>query len=655
MADRAERAERLRARLRASRNRDSQPALDTRDPNPEEQPADGAADQEQQIDQDGNDQQGNHPLLHQQTSQLDIGSQSNKLSANQAGSVPSEEYEPPISTIELPKQSFEIPWLKSGHKAIISSDSGNTTRAAPEDPTILPHSRPDVQPYVDLCTNKALCCCYYCSGCQDRFDSDLRLQHDPIALEDEYDAYCERRVHRWHQDIRPNADRGDLETTPLINNRPTSGDNVPYEEVEGDEVDGIYQDISPILIPVLLQGESVSQSITAMTGRNIALSRVTQRLLREIKSDAMKHTTQIEANQTGNQEPGTNPQTQPAAAGAATGATIPPIQSIHSNLLKFIDLYENEPILKVISSPLDYSYKQVVLPEVTRIYGGQLGQWSNQEMNSNGTQALQQRLGPLPGSFQFHGSKGSLLKLFLFQIMLQEHPYMNSEERIYASLKDMFNQYSLVFEQKTIEFLAFRVQRLCAELGEFVSKILTHKQKYQGGRGGIEGPDVFYEEEYEQLQACYNEVLESVPALNEVTTSLHVLTSKVYQEWQQLKDIRKNQSFVSTPAVLRIRKLKSNFMSMSNYKEKFRRKKDGTTGENNAAGTVGGATEENIALSARHATFEESFENLDDDLLFDRNPLGRFVLLPYLFSNYYSSLYICRLYRRWYGWQQSSK
>lgn len=447
------------------------------------------------------------------------------------------ESKPPIQSVEddydyvtihgvtLPERDFDLTFFGEDKPV-----DGKTTKTVV---VVKPHSRPDTMPLLVACTKAVNCCCYYCSGCStDR----PNMGHSSIPLDNEYDVLLSRRTRRSTASNKSAAKSGnDSETTPLI-----TGD----EDLDGDEHDGIYQDVTPILIPILLSGELVAPNIASLTGRNIALSRATQRILRDIKTESRQEE-EIRIGQ----------------GGGNTLNNSESILSVHSNLLRFLDLQENEPILRVISNPLDYSYRQIVLPDTNKLYGGQLGQWSTESTPV-------QRLGPLPGSYQHQGGGlGSILKVFLFQMVVSDHPYMNAEERHFSSIKDTFNQYCSIFEQKAIEHLAFQTQRLVFELNEFL--ILSSSKTLS-------------DEEYGQMQRCYEDIVEMVPALSEISQNIHGLTLTLYKEWKDIKEIRRRQSYISTPAVMKVRKLRSNLTSPRGKANRNMRRKQNSNNANSS-------------------------------------------------------------------------
>jgi hypothetical protein len=300
----------------------------------------------------------------------------------------------------------------------------------------------------DCCHDSAtVVCSVCCVGMESNIEGTLG-RHTKIPVVHELNTMFERKSRRLHQDLRINADSGEMEALPLIDR--------DLEEIDGDQLDGIFSDISPLLIPVLLHGESVLPSITNLTGRNMVLSRATQRLLREIKSTAAAPNG--ESPTTAAPEIPVTPTTiANNSNNNITNNNTAGLYSMHSNLIQFLDVHENEPILRVINSPLDFSFKRIIFPECNPDFGGQLGEWNDNSHN------LTQRLGPLPLSYQHRGAQGSILKIFIFQLELSEHPWMNSEEKAYARLKQYYNQYVSIFEQQTIEFLAMQTHRLMEE------------------------------------------------------------------------------------------------------------------------------------------------------------------------------------------------
>lgn len=159
------------------------------------------------------------------------------------------------------------------------------------------------------------------------------------------------------------------------------------------------------------------------------------------------------------------------------------------------------------NNPVDYSFSQLALPDVCAAYGGVLGQYPP-------TAPSVQRIGPIPGSLA-RLSEGALLKVYLSQIVLSDHPLMNQEERLAAELREVYVQYILLVEQKPHEHLLYRLQ-----------STLPRK-----------------------------DLIECILALHECTRLLHSLTSAVYDLWRQLVDARRVLSMTCTTVAIKVRKM----------------------------------------------------------------------------------------------------
>lgn len=360
--------------------------------------------------------------------------------------------------------------------------------------------------------------------------------------------------------------------------------SIEHKFLQGNTDDGVYRDVTPILIPILMNGEHVIPSIASITGDHIKLSRATQRILRDIRSLSIINTVEDfkEINQDNNSlnsnddsakdekavsDPIVHPNNLVIAGDSSNDDNnnsykniLKAISSlpVNSSLGRFLDIQNNSPIMKVIDCPLNYNYSQLVLPKKNVLYGGKLGQWDN-------SNTIFQKLGPIPGTFHTNSNDSSILKLFLFQIYLTEHPYFNSEEKQYAILKELFNQYCSIFEQKSIEYLVYRIVNLFHSLKEIVvllninnDKSILNKKLTEIISPKFSVSDLLSDEQFEELSNIYNDIITLLPSLQELCYSIHTLTNSLYDSWSQLKDIRNRQTYSTTPALLKLKKIHSN-------------------------------------------------------------------------------------------------
>lgn len=335
-------------------------------------------------------------------------------------------------------------------------------------------------------------CCYCCIP-----TVNLPAAHEKLkAFTEIYSLKDRRSKRRKEQQERRKAAQNDIETGQILE-----------LDEPGEEIDGIYQDELPLLTPILLRGEAVNPAITPLTTQNITLSRITQRILREIIALREKGFHSDESN---------------------------PFYKSYTATVEMLDRQDESPIFKLSNDPWDYSYSRLVVEDPNHDEAGQVTQWSQDS-------SIVQKYGPLPGSFHHHSTDGTLMRLFLYQAVLSEHPYINGEERLYASMKETFSQYSAVFEQKALEYLAERIQTLSKTMQD----LITLKRE-------------LFDEEKVQLQHCYKELLELLPLLSDYCRKIHSLTMQLTTAWKDLKEVRRRQTYSTTPGLLRVRKLTSN-------------------------------------------------------------------------------------------------
>ena len=314
-----------------------------------------------------------------------------------------------------------------------------------------------------------------------------------------------------------------------------------------DRRDGIYRPAVPPLAKMLLEGESVPREIAKFSAPNLDLSRVTQRLLRDVKGSIESGNTRrlwqsMVADPT-HQHPS---DVRPAVPG-----------EVH--LLKCLS---NAPMLRVIEDPTIGTSAQPLFPAAAVSYGGQIGHWSAEASSSD-------RVGALPKGWSARrgggggGGQRATFRLHLHQLMLTDHPLMSAEERRLADLKIVYAQYRALFEQKTLEYLTQRLLALITELASTVSSLKNDNNDDDGG-GKMEvqsADDQLSQQaaEVSALRGIYRDLIETIPALNELNSAMDSLSASVYAGWRDIQLLRRSNSDIcNTGAVLSVRKVNSN-------------------------------------------------------------------------------------------------
>lgn len=439
-----------------------------------------------------------------------------------------------IRSVEMPSKDFNLTFyeLWDREKAV-----------GPH--IILPAVKPDFSYNCDKCTISTLrCCSPLCGTCFPDMgnetkpvistERDLILQHKRkkiLKMTSDIESQIQFEKNDWYE---------------------------PYPEF-GLEEDGIFQDFFPILLPILLSSEVVPPSIASFTGPHVYLSRMTQRLLRELKRLKLKTGTLDEASATnsdGNNDHSDKPRRKKITFAEAA-------------LLKLLNHHFQDPYgllernnarmfnvsMRMIHNPVNYSLRRSHLPHVDLNFGGRLGQWPVDA-------TAIQRYGPLPNSFQYHASQGSLLKLFILHCNLEDHPLMNIEERHAIYLKDLFTQYCQIFDEKMIEYLSQKLLSLLSNLMRWTEPIGTLSS------GGTVNNRILTNDEYLEVDNLYEELVQILPELNELSKSIHQLTVKIYHEWRDIKEFRRRQTFTCTPILLRMKKIRSNLAAAGGKRKK---------------------------------------------------------------------------------------
>ena len=329
-----------------------------------------------------------------------------------------------------------------------------------------------------------------------------------------------------------------------------SQDNDSYVE------NGLYVEDESFLCRQLLKGEMVDESIAELcSSEDIRLSRVTQRLLRELlKSleDIEVRTKWANENNSLITHKTTTLKTIPelsriermgssaADENASSALTLIPVESF---LLRHLDKC---PLLRLPENPVDTTETQPMLPPLSVNYGGKLGQWGSDATSND-------RLGFMPAAWE-KGTKKNIrviFRLHIHQLVLTDHVMMTEEERVAMELKNSFVQYRNLFEQKLPEYFMYRLSSLIEQLSEEISKA----EKVSGS--STNSYDSF------DLQRLYNDLIETLPAMRDFSEELKKLTITLYKCWTDLRRIRLQQRATFTPVRVTVRKIRSNLVDAS--------------------------------------------------------------------------------------------
>jgi hypothetical protein len=321
--------------------------------------------------------------------------------------------------------------------------------------------------------------------------------------------YLERRCTAQDEEVA----ELDIEATRLLD--PYKG-RAYDDDIYGEEEDGIYQEAFPLYSPLLLRGELSLPAIAKLVSTDQRFSRVSQRILREVKllSDKM---------------------TLYSTPGASSDY-LKRLQLAYGRLFhhNFDSTYayggDERLCFNMVTDPLDYSRWSLLFHKYNQ--DSLLKPFDRSLLMNGDGDSLLQNMNP-----EF------LLKIFILQIVLKDHPFMNGEERAYAELKEVFTQYSSMFQQKQLEYLANRVAYFAEEL----SNLINIRREMT-------------EEEAVQLQNCCRDIALLVPMMADASQRVHRLSQEVYTLWKDVKERRRQQTFTTTSAFVKARRVHSLFV-----------------------------------------------------------------------------------------------
>jgi hypothetical protein len=444
-----------------------------------------------------------------------------------------------IRGIEIPTKIFDLPFYQFFAREKTIGEH-----------LILLAAKPNLAFQADKCTLTTLKYCSYCCG--SCFPDCENASHQVISTEKELLLNRKKRKLTNHTMI-PADDLADVENQ-------LSADQLNWF-YEGLEADGVFQDFFPILAPILLNSEVVPPSLAHFTGPHIYLSRMTQRLLRELLNIQKKK----EAERANEPVSIVHSPTTPGDDRRRQRRKKLLFEEISLN--HYLNWRNANLCFNLVANPVNYSMNRFTLAAIHNhffnaaqnassnqsssthyqqqskellTFGGKLGQWPIDALPI-------QRLGPLPNSFQHHGTQGSLLKLFILHFNITDHPLMNVEERHSIMIRELFANYCQLFDQKLIELYSLQLQSLLMEMNGFL-------EKFHHSNANEE----ITEEIYAEIHHCYYKILDILPELTNLSNKIHGLTGKIYNEWRDIKEFRRRQTFISTSVNVRIKRLRSN-------------------------------------------------------------------------------------------------
>lgn len=294
--------------------------------------------------------------------------------------------------------------------------------------------------------------------------------------------------------------------------------------------EGLFIARRPLLTSQLMDGEEVCLQIANMVARDLYLSRITQRILRdvcgtELLSKKRKEWLQLEG-------PPADPNERKLYEG-------------NMKLLKIVNtLHGRGPVLRVFEDPVDEAVYEPIVDNhgyddrdkaVVRKKNKSGRDMHEMQFGANSTKT--EMLGHIPewsGQRASRRGRRGILRVHVQSINLTNHALMNAEEKKFIELKKIYSNYRIMFEQQATGYLVYRLHALLHELSRL-------------SRSDI---GVMSDEAAAEAKIILSDVLETLPSLAELREGLTNLTNDISKCWGQLKEIRKQQRFVSTRAVL---------------------------------------------------------------------------------------------------------
>ena len=352
---------------------------------------------------------------------------------------------------------------------------------------------------------------------------------------------------------------------------PTKGTIEPLMTTFHQRQDGIYANTLPVMATPLMRAEVLDGRYLPMADlvqKDICLSRATQRILRDVKGSldqdryrAMWREMML-SNYNNRSGFHGSPKKRPAPKNGRRGdrrrqddeddsdtdAAVPdtplrlppkpavPVRSSAAATAELLKQLGVGPILRIMDDPVVDLPSQPVIPDPTAAYGGTLGQWPD---HSTATE----RLGPLVvGGESKKGDMRSVLRVHIHQLGLLEHPSICEEERVYARLKDTYQQYCTLIQQDNLGYVCGRLVGLIDELRRLLS--MYNEPNF-----------VLENEEILAIRSHYRDLSETLPALCEMRWAIDALASQLMAGWGGIKTLRRESGCVSTPASLTVRRI----------------------------------------------------------------------------------------------------
>jgi hypothetical protein len=306
---------------------------------------------------------------------------------------------------------------------------------------------------------------------------------------------------------------------------------------------GLYVRESPVWATKLLgTNEPVSESLRDSVDHNMYLARATQRVMRDLQTSLTEMQTRKQWNNEKNgvdaaregrkgqgRGRGDDEGDENIGQDASGDRSAPP-----SRLLRQVS---TGPVLRIIDDPVNDDLSSVSMPAAYRALGGQLGNWGPDA-------SIKERLGPLNTGDRRNGNR-SILRLHVHQISVKDFPLISLEEKKFNDMKSAFAVYRSMFEHQTLPYLTNRVVVVLHEL----TRLVQHSDELARNGEALEADDLLL------LKNLYFDLTESLPLLRELRSSIDTLTANLYDDWKEMKEIRRSAGFIGTKAKMVVKRI----------------------------------------------------------------------------------------------------
>jgi hypothetical protein len=203
-------------------------------------------------------------------------------------------------------------------------------------------------------------------------------------------------------------------------------------------------------------------------------------------------------------------------------------EELPAPIVELLRLMHGIPLLKNIDDPVADKLVNLLLPEISISYGGQIGRWTE-------LATAVDRYGPLLGNGGHKSETRSVLRIHLHKIKVLSHPLFSTEQVAYADMLREYSNYSKLVHGRSMDYLISRLHVISSRLKQYTD------------RDGVEAGQMM------ALQMIYHDLLHTLSQLLETRTYLSQVSNSLYTNWQRVKSLRKEKGFSCTSGSLLIR------------------------------------------------------------------------------------------------------